>query len=131
MPSASSTELDNRPDNTPRETAGEQFVKRIRPAGAALFLILAVLVTAICLTSGKDPIPGYTAPETTAYYAAHTDELAAELEESVFPCLPDYALTAEANGATVTVTVESGNFAAARSAILRYFDQSLLVFERG
>ncbi len=123
--------MDSHPDNTPRETAGEQFVKRIRPAGAALFLLLAVLVTAVCLTSGRDPIPGYAAPETTEYYAAHTDELAAELEASVFPCLPDYSLTAEAAGDTVTITVESGNFAAARAAILRYFDQSLFIFERG
>lgn len=120
-----------RPDAEPHATAGESFVKRIGPAGMALFLILAVLVAAICLTSGRDPIPGYAAPETAEYYAAHPDELAAELEENVFPSLPDYTLSAEAAGDTVTVTVENGNFAAARAAILRYFDESLLTFQRG
>lgn len=123
--------MENLPRETPHETAGEQFVKRIRPAGAALFLILAVLVTAICLTSGKNPIDGYAAPQTTEYYASHIEELAAELETAVFPRLPDYTLTAEVSGDTVIVTVESGNYAAARSAILQYFDSSLLVFERG
>lgn len=117
--------------NVSPDSAGQSFVKRIGPAGCVLFLAMAVLVTAICLTSGKDPIPGYAPPQTTAYYAEHPDELAAELETNVFPALADYTLSAEAGADAVTVTVESGNFAAARSAILRYFDESLFVFERG
>ena len=121
----------NTPRTVPQESASQSFVKRIGPAGCVLFLALAVLVGAICLTSGKDPIPGYAPPETTEYYAAHPAELAAELTENVFPALADYTLAAEAGADTVTVTVESGNFAAARSAILRYFDESLLIFERG
>ena len=92
--------------------------------------MLAVLVTAICLTSGRSPIPGYAPPEDAAYYAANPDALAAELEEHVFPALEDYTLTAVAGDDSVTVTVESGNFAAARAAILRYFDESLLDFRR-
>ena len=119
------------PEEQSWDSAGQSFVKRIGPAGCVLFLALAVLVGAICLTSGRDPIPGYAAPETTEYYAAHLDELAAELEENVFPALPDYALGAAVTGDTVTVTVDSGNFAAARAAVLRYFDESLLTFQRG
>ena len=91
----------------------------------------SVLVTVICLTSGRDPIPGYEPPQTTEYYAAHLPELAAELEENVFPALSAYSLAAEPGESTVTVTVEAGNLAAARSAILRYFDQSLLDFRHG
>ncbi len=119
----------NAPRPAPSETAGQQFVKRIRPAGCVLFIALAILVTAICLTSGRDPITGYKAPQTTEYYAAHPDELAAELEANVFPALLAYTLSAEAGEDGVTVTV-GGNLAAARSAILRYFDQSLLIFQR-
>ena len=48
-------------------TAGQSFVKSIRPAGCALFLILAVLVAVLCLTAGRDPIPGYTPPERASY----------------------------------------------------------------
>ncbi len=121
----------NAPESRPQETAGQQFVQRIRPAGCILFLALAVLVTVICLTNGRDPIPGYTPPETTEYYATHPEALIGELEENVFPALPDYELTSAMTGDTVTVIVESGNFAAARAAILRYFDASLLLFERG
>ena len=121
----------NAPKPVPKDTAGQAFVKSIRPAGMALFLLLAVLVTAICLTSGRDPIPGYEAPQSAEYYAAHLDELARELAENVFPALPDYRMTAEPGENVVTVTVESGNFAAARAAVLRYFPQSLRDFRRG
>ena len=88
-----------------KPTAGQAFVKSIRPAGCALFLVLAVLVTAIC-------------------------RLEQVLEEQVFPKLPQYGLDAEVTGDTVTVTV-TGNLAAARSAILRYFPEDLITFERG
>ena len=110
-------------------TAGQSFVKSIRPLGCALFLILAVLVTAICLTAGRDPIPGYTPPERASYENDLT-QLVCVLEEQVFPHLPQYGLTAEVTGGTVTVTVD-GNLAAARSAILHYFPEDLITFERG
>ncbi len=117
------------PEQEPHATAGQAFISRIGPAGMALFLILAVLVTAICLTSGRDPIPGYKAPETTEYYAAHPEELITELQTNVFPALPDYAITASlAEDGTVTVAVTEGNFVAARAALLRYFDLSLFTF---
>ena len=110
-------------------TAGQSFVKSIRPLGCALFLILAVLVTAICLTAGRDPIPGYTPPER-ASYENDLSRLEQVLEEQVFPELPQYGLTAAVTGDTVTVTVD-GNLAAARAAILRYFPEDLITFERG
>ena len=121
------------PERDPHATAGQDFLKRIGPAGMALFLVLAVLVTWICLTSGRDPIPGYTAPQPTEYYAAHLDELAAELETNVFPALPDYAMSASVpdGGTTVTVTVDDDHFVAGRAALLRYFDECLFSFERG
>lgn len=114
----------------PPLTAGEAFVKNIRPLGCVMFLALAVLVTAICLTSGRKPIPGYKPPLTTAEYAADLPALEAELEEHVFPAL-EYDMTAEVTGNTVTVTVEDENFVAGRAAILRYFDEALFLFERG
>ena len=110
-------------------TAGQSFVKSIRPAGCALFLILAVLVAVLCLTSGRDPIPGYRPPER-ASYENDLGQLVRVLEEPVFPELPQYDMTAEVTGDTVTVTVK-GNLAAARSAILRYFPEDLITFERG
>ena len=108
-------------------TAGQAFVRSIRPAGCALFLIVAVLVTALCLTAGRDPIPGYTPPER-ASYEHDLPVLVSVLEEQVFPELDEYDMTAEVTGDTVTVTVTEGNFAAARAAILRYFPQDLITF---
>ena len=121
----------NAPKPVPRDTAGQAFVKTIRPAGMALFLLVAVLVTWICLTSGRDPIPGYAPPETTEFYAAHPDELVTELETNVFPALPEYTMSAEALDGAVAVTVDSDHFVAARAALLRYFDGSLFDFRRG
>ena len=111
-------------------TAGQSFVKSIRPAGCALFLILAVLVAVLCLTSSRDPIPGYTPPER-ASYENDLSHLVWVLEEQVFPKLGQYGMTAEVTGDRVTVTVTEGNFSAARAAILRYFPEDLITFERG
>ncbi len=118
-------------EKPPKLTAGQQFVKNIRPAGCALFLILAVLVTAVCLTSGRDPIPGYEPPQTMEYYAGDPEALAAELEENVFPALPDYDMAVGVEGGTVTVTIDSDHFVVGRAAILRYFDEDLILFVRG
>ena len=121
---------EKRPAEEEKLTAGQSFVRSIRPAGCALFLIVAVLVGAVCLTAGRDPIPGYTPPER-ASYENDLPQLVSVLTEQVFPALPEYEMTAAVTGETVTVTVEQGNFAAARAAILRYFPEDLIIFERG
>ena len=121
---------EKRPAEEEKLTAGQSFVRSIRPAGCALFLIVAVLVGAVCLTAGRDPIPGYTPPER-ASYENDLPQLVSVLTEQVFPALPEYEMTAAVTGETVTVTVEAGNFAAARAAILRYFPEDLIIFERG
>ena len=111
-----------------KDSAGQDFIKKIGPAGCILFLALAILVTAICLTAGKNPVPGYEAPQNAEYYVNHLDELAAELNENVLPELDDPA-TAAVTGDTVTVTVEAESFVPLRGAVLHYFDESLLTFE--
>jgi hypothetical protein len=108
-------------------SAGEQFVKWLRPAGCVLVLAVAVLVTVICLTSGRDPIPGYEAPQDTTYYAQHLDELQDELEENVFPQL-EGVQDCRIEGDKLAVTVAGHTFAKTRAAILRYYDLSLFAF---
>lgn len=108
-------------------SSGEQFVKWLRPAGCVLFLAVAVLVTVVCLTAGKDPIPGYEPPRDTAYYAQHLDELQAELEANVFPHL-EGVVGCGAAGDTLEVRLAEQTFAKTRSAILQYYDLSLFTF---
>lgn len=111
-------------------TAGQGFVKSIRPLGCVLFLVVAVLVTALCFTAGREPIPGYHPPEP-ASYADDMPTLARVLEEQVFPALPEYEMSARVTGDTVTVTIDNAHFVVGRAAILRYFDEQFLTFERG
>ena len=108
-------------------TAGQDFIRRIRPVGAALFLLLAVAVAAVCLTSGRDPIPGYQAPQDTAYYAANPAALQAELEANVFPHLNGVRGCREADGKLEIILLGS-DYAVTRAAILRYFDRNLFIF---
>ena len=85
----------------------------------------------ICLTAGRDPIPGYKVPEPAEYYAEHPDELVTELETNVFPKLDKYSMSAAVTeSGTVAVTIDSAHYAAGRSALLRYFDSSLLDIQR-
>lgn len=103
---------------------GEEFIKKIRPVGCALFLILAILTVAVCLTAGSDPIKGYEAPQDTEYYAQNLLELQLELKANVFPKL-EGVLDSRIDGEVLRIEIDSSYFAVTRSAILRYFDDSL------
>lgn len=120
--------MDEQKSLEPKQTAGQDFLKKIGPAGCVLFLALFVLVTAICLTAGRDPVPGYEAPHDTEYYVNHLDELATELNDNFLPRL-DTPATAAVTSDTVTVTVEGDTFVVVRSALLHYFDESLFTFQ--
>ena len=114
--------------------AGEEFVKMLRPVGCILCLLTCILVVILCLTSGRDPIPGYESPHDTAYYTQHatgTEELIQELTDSVFPALDGIQDCYAGNDGTVVITIDSDYFAISRSAILRYFDESLFEFKEG
>ena len=108
---------------------GEEFVKKLRPLGCAVFLLLGVLMIIVCLTAGRDPIKGYAPPQDTAYWAEHPEELLVELREHVFPEL-EGVLDAHLEDGTVVVEIASDRFAVTRSALLQYFDRSLLAFAR-
>lgn len=113
-------------------SAGEEFVKWLRPGGCALLIIIFVLVLIVCFSSGNDPLPGYESPHDTAYYAqndASLTELGEELEENVFPQLEGEETWFIENG-RVVVVFEDGQFAVSRAAILRYFDDGLFDFRK-
>lgn len=120
-------ESEHNPLREEKVSAGQDFVKKIGPAGCVLFLALFVLVTALCLTVGRNPLPGYEAPQDTAYYALHPEELAAELNENVLPRLEDPSV-AQVSGDKVLVTVDAASFVPVRAALLHCFDESNLLF---
>ena len=112
--------------------AGEEFVKMLRPVGCVLCLLTFILVIWLCLTTGKDPVPGYESPHDTAYYmerATGTEELIQELTVHVFPSLDGIVDCYTGDDGTVVITIESEYFAVTRSALLQYFDESLLTFK--
>ena len=113
----------------PRDTAGQDFVKKIGPAGCVLFLALLVLVTAICLTAGKNPVKDYTPAQSSEYYAEHLEELVTELNTRVLPNLDPPAKAFLYEDGTVLISVEDSSFVVIRSALLQYFDESLFTFE--
>lgn len=110
--------------------AGQEFVKKIRPLGVALFLVLFVLFLYICFTAGTNPIPGYESPHDSTYYSQNDgtlEELKAELEANVFPKLEGEESCTVSDG-KIKVVIDSEDFATSRSAILRYYDESLFEF---
>ena len=109
-------------------TAGQEFVRWIRPAGCVLFLVLAVAVGAVCLTAGRDPISDYEPAHDTAWYAQNPEEFCEELEEEVFPHLSGVRDWRILEDGRVEVTVQEGQLAVTRAALLRYFDEALFVF---
>ena len=113
---------------------GQDFVKKIRPAGCALFLFMLVMFFVICLKPGNsDPVPGYTPPHDSAYYMQSDEtlsELEAELEENVFPYLEGY-VKSEVSDGVLAVTITEAKFFTVRSAVLKYYDRELFDFRKG
>lgn len=112
-----------------KETAGMQFARAVKPAGCIFLLLILVGVLYLCFTTGTDPIPGYEAPQETEYYQSHLEQLQTELLEHVFPELEGVCGSEIVDG-HVKIILENDSFAVTRSAILRYFDESLLEFEK-
>jgi len=110
-----------------RESAGQEFVRWLRPGGCALILIIMVLMLVTCFISGKKPIPGYTPPQTSEYYAAHLDELQTELEEHVFPVIGGVEESRVDDG-KLEVSIGVSDYVTTRAAILRYYDENLFEF---
>ena len=79
------------PDPTVKEEPGAQIARWLGPVGGGFVLLLSVLMIVFCLTRGANPVPGYTPPHDSEYYAQHLDERAQELNENVLPVLDETA----------------------------------------
>ena len=120
---------EHRDEKKPQQS-GQWLWKNLKPFGCILCLVLMVAMILVCLTAGSDPIPGYQPPESMEYYADNPAELVSELERSVMPHVEGIVSCAEGEG-KVLITIEEHRFAAARSAVIQYFDIELFEFIKG
>lgn len=110
--------------------AGPEFVKKLRPIGCVLFLLLSAYFLVFCFTSGKSPIPGYKAPHDSSYYSQNVTtltELKGELEANVFPKLTGIEGCRILDG-KLEITIDSLSYAKSSAAIARFYDRSLFTF---
>ena len=107
---------------------GQSFAKWLKPAGCLLFLGLFIAVTVILFTDRGTPVEGYSAPESSEYYAQHLDELAAELEENLLPRFEGIEAHCRVQDGAVVVTVPEDELFTVLSGVIYYYDQELFEF---
>lgn len=117
------------PDPTEKEEPGAQIARWLGPVGGVFVLLLSALMVVYCFTAGANPVPGYTPPHDSDYYAQHLDELAQELNANFLPVLDETA-HAEAGDGTVTVTASEKEYVPVRGAVLKFYDAALFTFEK-
>jgi hypothetical protein len=112
---------------------GLEFVKKLRPFGCAVFLLLGIYFLVFCFTSGSNALPGYVSPHDSSYYSQNSStlsELKTELETNIFPHLEGISGCEVENG-RLAVTIDNGSYYKSRAVILKYYDGSLFDFRKG
>lgn len=121
------------PQKGSRMTAGQEFAKKITPFGCILILIVFVAFLGYCFGSGKAPLPGYTAPHDSIYYAQSDEtlkQLQTELSANVFPKLGGVE-NCTIEDSKLTVTIDRDHYNDTRAGILHYYDEALFTFTVG
>ena len=111
-------------------TAGQQFVKMIKPLGSAIFLIVLALFLVLALTSGRGTVldvGAYAPPEGLG--ADDPEALCAELTENLLPRLPGEN-ECYVNQRKLFVSLEGAHFRDCRATILHYFPDRRIQFIR-
>ena len=105
-------------------TAGQSFVKAIKPFGCVLFLILFAVFMVFCFTSKAPLGDKYTCPQTTEYYSEHLDEFEQELKTNLLP-LVDGIEDCRRSGDKITIVIDPESFDASSQIIYHYYGKAL------
>lgn len=116
---------------------GAQFVKKIRPIGAAIVLLMGVLITITLFTVDLGVPPRHYPMHETEYYLQSVEtmeKLKSELIEYVFPAFASAKIITEIvqlpdNTLRLGVFVERDYLGRVRAVLERDFDPLLFVFE--
>jgi Ca2+/Na+ antiporter len=110
-------------------TAGEGFVKAIKPIGCILFLILFVVFMVFCFTSEAPLGDKYTCPQTTEYYSEHLDEFEQELETNLLPLI-DGIEDCRISGGKITIVISPDCFDASSQIIYHYYGKAIFDIQK-
>ena len=110
-------------------TAGQSFVKAIKPFGCVLFLILFAVFMVFCFTSKAPLGDKYTCPQTTEYYSEHLDEFEQELKTNLLP-LVDGIEDCRRSGDKITIIIAPESFHASSQIIYHYYGKALFDIQK-
>ncbi len=111
-------------------TAGQQFVKAIKPLGSAIFLIVLALFIVLAFSSGRGTVldvGDYTPPQGLG--ADAPEALCAELAENLLPRLPGDN-NCYVNQGRLYVELDGARFKDCRATILHYYPDKRIQFIR-
>lgn len=111
-------------------TAGQEFVKVIKPLGSAIFIIVLVLFLVLAITSGRGKVldvGDYAPPSGVS--ADDPDALCAEIAENLLPRLPGENECLVRDG-KLFVSLAGDHFKDCRATILHYYPDRRIQFIR-
>ena len=110
-------------------TAGESFVKAIKPLGCAVFLILFVVFLVFCFTAKAQLGDDYSCPQTTEYYSEHLDEFEQELKTNLLPKI-DGIEDCRIEGDKILIVIDGEHFDSSSAIITHYYGNSLFDIQK-
>lgn len=110
-------------------TAGESFVKAIKPIGCVLFLIMFVVFMVYCFTGSAPLGDKYVCPQTTEYYSEHMDEFEAELEENFLPLI-DGIEECRISGDKMLIVISEECYDASSQIIYHYYGKNIFDIQK-
>lgn len=110
-------------------TAGQSFVKSIKPIGCVLFLILFAAFMIFCFTAKAPLGDKYVCPQTTEYYSEHLEEFEAELETNLLPLL-DGIEECRIEGDKILILISPEHCDASSQIIYHYYGKNIFDIQK-